>query len=160
MPRKSRYTKTDVERELPKARSYRDLLIRLGMCGDGGGNVYSLRKKVDKWGLDDSHFKNQGWLKGNTHNFTKSVPLSEILVENSDYTNRGRLKTRLLREGLVGEECSECGLGAEWEGKPLTLVLDHINGVRNDHRLANLRLLCPNCNSQQPTFAGRNIKPG
>jgi hypothetical protein len=43
-----------------------------------------------------------------------------------------------------------------WLGKPLVLILDHINGKHNDHRLVNLRLLCPNCNSQQPTFAGKN----
>jgi 5-methylcytosine-specific restriction endonuclease McrA len=38
----------------------------------------------------------------------------------------------------------------------LVLVLDHINGDRSDNRITNLRLLCPNCNSQQNTFAGRN----
>jgi hypothetical protein len=38
------------------------------------------------------------------------------------------------------------------------MVLDHINGVPNDNRLENLRFLCPNCNSQTDTFAGRNVK--
>ena len=46
----------------------------------------------------------------------------------------------------------------EWNNKELILILDHINGINNDHRKENLRLLCPNCNSQTKTFAGRNVK--
>jgi 5-methylcytosine-specific restriction endonuclease McrA len=65
------------------------------------------------------------------------------------------LKRRLLAKGLLQRRCSECGL-TDWRGAPLALVLDHINGDPRDHRLENLRLLCPNCNSQTPTFAGRN----
>jgi len=45
-----------------------------------------------------------------------------------------------------------------WRGKPLVLVLDRINGVNDDYKTQNLRLLCPNCNSQTPTFCGRNMK--
>ncbi|MGB2240169.1 MAG: HNH endonuclease [Pseudomonadales bacterium] len=52
--------------------------------------------------------------------------------------------------------CSSCGIGDEWNGKPITLQLDHINGVNNDHRLDNLRMLCPNCHSQTDTWCGRN----
>src|SRR5436309_2821566 len=89
-------------------------------------------------------------------NFNK-IPTAEILVANSRYLGTSTLKARLLREGLLEPHCYTCGL-TEWLGKPLTLVLDHINGVRNDNRLANLRLLCPNCHSQTPTFAGRNAK--
>lgn len=48
-----------------------------------------------------------------------------------------------------------CGL-TEWHGQHITLELDHINGVRNDNRLENLRWLCPNCHSQTPTFRGYN----
>jgi 5-methylcytosine-specific restriction endonuclease McrA len=51
-----------------------------------------------------------------------------------------------------------CGQQPMWNGKQLVLILDHINGINNDNRLENLRLLCPNCNSQTPTFAGRNAR--
>ena len=53
-------------------------------------------------------------------------------------------------------KCEICGLGGEWQGKPMVLILDHINGNPTDNRLENLRFVCPNCNSQLPTFAGRN----
>lgn len=85
-------------------------------------------------------------------------PLSEILVEGSGYPT-GKLKKRLLREGVLSEECSECGSGPVWNGKPLTLQLDHTNGVSDDHRLENLRILCPNCHTQTLTYAGRNKPP-
>ena len=52
-----------------------------------------------------------------------------------------------------GKDC--CNKG-EWLGKPLVLQLDHINGVRDDHRLENLRFLCPNCHSQTDTYGGKN----
>lgn len=86
----------------------------------------------------------------------QTIPLSQILVKNSTYA--GHLRKRLLHAGQLEERCIQCGQGPEWQGKKLILVLDHINGVRNDNRRKNLRLLCPNCNSQTKTFAGRNKK--
>jgi Zn finger protein HypA/HybF involved in hydrogenase expression len=82
----------------------------------------------------------------------------EYLVENSK-NGRHNIKRRLLREGLIENVCSECGLKDTWNGKPISLELDHINGVNNDNRLENLRMLCPNCHSQTETFKSRNIKP-
>lgn len=89
--------------------------------------------------------------------FLPKIPLQEILVRNSQYS-RQSLKKRLIDEGLLKKECHICNQAPEWQGKPLVFVLDHINGVRNDNRIENLRLLCPNCNSQQSTFAGKNNK--
>ena len=58
-------------------------------------------------------------------------------------------------EGVLVPECAICGLDS-WRGAAISLHLDHVNGIRNDHRRENLRLLCPNCHSQTVTFAGRN----
>ncbi|HET6893819.1 MAG TPA: HNH endonuclease [Candidatus Baltobacteraceae bacterium] len=71
--------------------------------------------------------------------------------------NRHHLKVRLLRAGLLKNECSQCGL-TEWRGAPLSMHIDHINGSKHDHRLENLRMLCPNCHSQTETYGGRNAK--
>lgn len=76
-------------------------------------------------------------------------------MEDSDYLNSWALKKRLLAEGLLEERCAECGI-SEWNGRPLSLHLDHINGDRRDQRLENLRFLCPNCHSQTETYCGRN----
>jgi hypothetical protein len=88
----------------------------------------------------------------------KTTPLSEILVPNSS-AQTNRVKHRLFREGVLKKLCAECGLGPEWNGNPLTLQLDHINGDSRDHRLENLRVVCPNCHSQTLTYAGRNKTP-
>lgn len=108
-------------------------------------------------GLPTAHMVEYGLNTGPGYNHIKFIPLSEILVEDSAYTNITRLKIRLLREGLLEPKCYavDCGL-TEWKGKPISLQLDHINGDNLDHRIENLRLLCPNCHSQTDTFAGKN----
>jgi DNA-binding transcriptional ArsR family regulator len=82
----------------------------------------------------------------------------DILLAPGAQRERGHVRRRLLALGLLRNGCYECGAPPEWRGKPLVLVLDHINGVNDDWRLDNLRLLCPNCNSQTTTFCGRNVR--
>ena len=84
-----------------------------------------------------------------------AMPIESLLA--SPKRDRHHVKSRLLRAGLVENRCRECGL-TEWRGRPLLMHLDHINGVRTDHRLENLRMLCPNCHSQTATYGGRNRK--
>lgn len=56
---------------------------------------------------------------------------------------------------LVGYKCSICGI-AEWNGKPITLEVEHISGDSGDNSKENVCLICPNCHSQTDTFKGRN----
>jgi hypothetical protein len=56
--------------------------------------------------------------------------------------------------------CCEICKGDTWMGKPMPLVLDHINGNPTNHNLDNVRLVCGNCNMQLPTFCGKNIGNG
>lgn len=81
-------------------------------------------------------------------------PLIEILVLGSSYQTN-KLRIRLLREGVKEHRCEVCGL-SEWLGSPIPLELDHINGINNDHRLHNLRLICPNCHAQTDNYRGKN----
>jgi len=118
-----------------------------------GSNYRWLTKQVRRLGLDTSHWK--GRAHGQAPRPSK-VDWGGVLVENSPYPLNSRRKKRLIKDGLLVEQCSVCGSPPSWQGRPLTLVLDHINGVRNDHRLGNLRLVCPNCDSQLSTFCGRN----
>jgi hypothetical protein len=82
---------------------------------------------------------------------------SEMLVEDSN-VDRKLVKNRIIKEGLLEYKCVLCGNNGIWNGKELTLQLDHINGDNKDNRISNLRLLCPNDHSQTDTFAGRNAK--
>lgn len=82
-------------------------------------------------------------------------PLHQVMTEGSTY-KRSTLKQRLFREGLKVRACEQCGQGEEWRGRPMSLILDHINGVADDHRLENLQIVCPNCAATLDTHCNRN----
>ncbi len=83
------------------------------------------------------------------------IPVEQLLVVGRTATKRNHLKLRLVGAGLKSNRCEECGI-TEWRERPLSMALHHRNGDRNDNRLANLQMLCPNCHSQTHNFGGRN----
>lgn len=85
------------------------------------------------------------------------IPLKDILDGKYPEYQTFKLKVRLLAEGIFKNECSECKL-TDWNGKPLTMELDHKDGNRTNHKLKNLRLLCPNCHAQTETYRAKNRK--
>jgi len=97
------------------------------------------------------------WRRGKTflsdERIKSKYTKEEIFCVNSQKF-RGRLKELIIKEKLIEYKCSGdgCFCVDNWLGKPITLELDHINGVNNDNRLENLRFLCPNCHSQTDTF--------
>ena len=54
-----------------------------------------------------------------------------------------------------GCKCETCGI-TEWGGKPLVVIMDHINGNSDDWQLSNLRLICSNCDTLTPTYKSKN----
>jgi hypothetical protein len=125
-------------------------LRRLGLCSTGGG-WRVLKKYAAAWGISTDHFDPR---KAGQGNLARRRPLAEVMVEGSTYS-RSHLKRRLFAEGLKQPICEMCGQGENWNGQPMSMILDHINGVRDDHRLENLRIVCPNCAATLPTHCGR-----
>lgn len=155
MPKKSKiYIPSDEEftHIIQESISYSEVLRKLDLQTCGGNSTNILKRRIDELNLSIDHFQAQT----EAARYSRTIPLKEILVENSTYSNISRLKIRIVKEGLLKYECSECGNIGEWNNLPLTLQLDHINGVSNDHRIENLRFLCPNCHAQTENYAGKN----
>ena len=116
--------------------------------------THTVRECRQKFG-----FASQAWTdavnRGDIKPRTTKLPLKKVAVKNSTYS-RQHLKQRIIEEKLISYICASCGNLGEWMGKKLILELEHKNGTKNDHRLANLQFLCPNCHSQTETFSGRN----
>lgn len=89
----------------------------------------------------------------------RTISLDEILDGKHPTYQTHRLRLRLIATGIKEQKCELCGT-SHWRGEQLSLILDHINGINDDHRLVNLRIICPNCDSLLPTFCGRNKKNG
>jgi Zn finger protein HypA/HybF involved in hydrogenase expression len=135
---------------LDQCRSFREVLGKIGYSSNGSGGYSLLKQQLGKRNIQIPKYHYYGDTKKRS-----SIPLIEILIENSTYTNRSGLKRRLVNEGLLEYKC-KCGNIGLWEGKRLSLQLEHKNGKNNDNRIENLEFLCPNCHSQSETFSGKN----
>ena|ERR1700676_260251 len=121
-----------------------------------GANYSGVWRRIRALQLSTEHWTGRGHLRGRTHAWAKKMPLQEILRYPTRYrASSSLLKKRLFAEGILPRICDRCGI-AEWLGHELTLHLDHVNGNSEDNRIGNLRVLCPNCHSQTPTYCGRN----
>lgn len=138
---------------LKKSSTISEVLFKLGYTVKGNSWGYSqVKRRMDDLNLDYSIFKGKSAvIKTNKLN---NVRKEDILKENCKH-QRTVLRRYIIKNNLIPYKCAICGC-IEWQGKTLSLELDHINGVNNDNRLENLRFLCPNCHSQTSTYGSRN----
>jgi len=134
--------------------TWAETLRRLGYRS-AGGNWLTLKKYAALWRVSTDHFdpdrvRNEALSRASSG----PRPLAEILVRDSRYP-RQHLKSRLFDAGLKQRRCEACGQGELWRGHRMALILDHVNGVPDDHRIENLRVLCPNCAATLDTHCAR-----
>jgi hypothetical protein len=123
--------------------SYKEVLNKLNKSVSGASYDYLIRF-IKKHNIDVSHFGK--WrIKKNV-----GKALSDWLKEGTSISSSS-LKTKLYSAGLKERKCEKCKQGENWNGEHMSLILDHINGINNDNRFENLRIVCPNCNATLPT---------
>jgi Zn finger protein HypA/HybF involved in hydrogenase expression len=131
-----------------------DVLKKLGLNGHSG-NHRTLNKKLkqENFSLEKLNSNRKAKLRFPK----KNIEFSEIFIENSKM-NRSNIRRYIIKYNLISYKCNKCKNDGSWLNENLSLQLDHINGVNDDHRLSNLTFLCPNCHSQTKTFSGKKNK--
>ena len=148
-----RYSEAEARAAIEASTNWSQVLRALGVRA-AGGNHAVIKRWAARWGISTAHFKPHAHV--GKHMQRERIPLEQILVEGSNYTRRS-LKQRLYEAGLKARACELCGQGELWRGRRMSLIMDHINGVHDDNRLENLRIVCPNCAATLPTHCARNL---
>lgn len=149
---------SDLERAVKESYSAAETCRKLNLP-DKSGTITRLKRYVLKNNIDISHWTGQLWSKGKTSlddsRIRNDKSNQDIFIENS---NAAPVYVRklIIKKNLLEYKCQICRMEPFWNGKELKFQLDHINGKRNDHRLENLRWLCPNCHTQTETYGGKN----
>lgn len=152
-----KYTREMLSEAVAASTSVAAVMRHLGLRQNGGTHT-NLRRRIDKFGIDTSHFLGQAHFRG-VPDPNRRRP-DEILILRPETANRE--KPAVLRRALVEMgrpyRCTACETGDSWNGRPLILHVDHIDGRMWDCRPHNVRFLCPNCHSQTATYAGRKSR--
>lgn len=160
---KQPYTKEWLEELCAESYSLAEVLRKAGRSG--GGSQSTLKKKIEEFGIDTSHFTGQLWSKGKTKetdsrlaaaskNFEKYT-LDEVFCKNSKITQHG-LRGYIERYKVIEYKCEKCGCDGHWLDGTINLELHHVDGDNHNNEINNLIYLCPNCHSLTDNFRGRN----
>jgi hypothetical protein len=152
-----RYSEAEAREAIAASRSFAEALRRLDMCATGNNWRTLKRYALEVWKIRVDHFDPHAASRDALRRNQIARPLEQVLVEGSSFS-RVQLKKRLYAERLKRPVCEMCGQGELWRGTRISLILDHVNGVSDDHRLENLRILCPNCAATLDTHCGRNVQ--
>ena len=118
MPKLQPYTKDWLQELCLNSYSLAEVLKKAGRK-QGGGSQATLKKKIEEYQIDISHFTGQTWNKGKTSSddsrikATRKIDNEKILCENS-LVSRSVLRRRIIAENLLEYKCSSCNNTGEW----------------------------------------------
>lgn len=136
-----KYSKEELEQIVSQSLSMKEVIDKLGYATHSGSNNNTVKDRLKKFNIDISHFTTSNPIERTEEN---------VFCENST-ASQATLRRWYLKGNYTNYKCSICGMEPIWQGKELTLILDHKNGENHDDRLENLRWVCPNCNQQLET---------
>ena len=153
-----KYTKEWLEELCSTSYSYAEVLRKAGRK-QGGGTQETLKKKIQEFDIDISHFTGQGW-NGHSNTTTKvgsseKYQLEEVFCKNSPVTQKV-LRGYVERHNILDYKCVNCGCDGNWQGGKISLEIDHEDGDNTNNTIGNLRYLCPNCHALTDTYRGKN----
>ena len=142
------FTEQELREIVENSFSMNEVIDKLGYATHSGGSHNTVKKRIELYNIDISHFGSIKGIKRTEEN---------VFIENST-ASQATLRRWYKKGEYTPYICSICGQEPIWQGKDLTLILDHINGSNHDDRLENLRWVCPNCNQQLDTTNGKNLR--
>ena len=152
-----KYTKEWLAQLCKDSYSYAEVLRKAGRQRSGG-NQQILKREIQKFNIDISHFTHQGWVKSPNQSFKpdkEKYLLEEIFKKDSQVTQKV-LRGYVKRHNLITYRCEFCECDGKWQDGIISLELDHIDGDTHNNELSNLRYLCPNCHALTNTYRGKN----
>lgn len=153
-----KYTKEWLEELCKDSYSYAEVLKKAGRK-QGGGTQATLRKKIQEFNIDISHFTGQDWHASpnqKPQGGKEKYQLSEVFKKNSSITQKG-LRGYVKRHNLIPYKCKTCGCDGKWQNGIISLEIHHIDGDNKNNELSNLCYLCPNCHALTDTYRGKNV---
>ena len=153
--KRRRWTDEQLATAVASCSNFTDVLRALGLRA-AGGNHRAIKRHAARLALRVDHFSSERRTRGLRARHAAVRVTAEQAFQVGSAVSRSALR-KLALANLRPVRCAICDNAGEWLGRPLTLELDHVNGVADDHRLENLRWLCPNCHSQTERYAGRGM---
>lgn len=141
------FTKEQVQEIVNTSLTKKEVAIRLGYSSDAG----TVNKVLTQY-FKENNINISSLQENKNFKYTRETVFCQNGVISQHHL------VRWFKKENVPYKCNICGQEPYWNNKPLTLILDHINGIHTDDRLENLQWVCPNCNQQLDTTGSRNPK--